>query len=438
MPRKAKKETTENKLPEEASKPKKIKDTETQAFPVNLQPEVNIGLVGHVDHGKTTLTECLSGKWTDTHSEELKRGITIRLGYADTVLVRTNDGKFTTEVKAQKEKKEYTVLRKISLVDAPGHESLMATMLAGSTIIDGALLLVSAAEKCPQPQTHEHIMALHIAGIKNVVVLQNKVDLVSQEEALANHEQIKAFLKGTGYEHAPIIPISARSGANIDVLIQAIQEFIPTPVRDSNADPLMLVARSFDVNRPGTPLDKMRGGVLGGAIRQGVLHRGDTIELRPGRLLQEKNKLVWKPLTTTVIDLQSGSSSFEQLFPGGSIGVMTLLDPSVVKADTLGGNVVGKPGRLPPVWSEFVLKTTLLQRVVGLEESMDVKPIAKGELLMLNVNAAATVGTVVEVKKNQVKCVLKKPVCAAQGARVTISRRFEARFRLIGYGEISG
>ncbi|HLC74747.1 MAG TPA: GTP-binding protein, partial [Candidatus Nanoarchaeia archaeon] len=176
-----------------------------------IQPEVNIGLVGHVDHGKTTLTERLSGKWTDTHSEELRRGITIRLGYADTVFVKTKDGKYTTEHVAKLEKKEYTILRKISLVDAPGHESLMATMLAGSTIIDGALLLVSAAEECPQPQTREHIMALQIAGIKNIIVLQNKIDLVSEEEALANYKQIKEFLKSTNYENAPIIPISARS-----------------------------------------------------------------------------------------------------------------------------------------------------------------------------------------------------------------------------------
>src|SRR3972149_9450894 len=125
----------------------------------SAQPEVNIGLVGHVDHGKTTLTEKLSGKWTDTHSEELRRGITIRLGYADTVFVKAGK-EYTTEELAKKAKKKYTVLRKVSFVDAPGHESLMATMLSGANVMDGALLLVAANEKCPQPQTQEHIMAL--------------------------------------------------------------------------------------------------------------------------------------------------------------------------------------------------------------------------------------------------------------------------------------
>ena len=393
--------------------------------------------MGHVDHGKTTLTERMTGKWTDTHSEEVKRGITIRLGYADSELCQcTKCALYTTHPECPSCKSPTAVLRKVSFVDAPGHESLMATMLAGSTIMDGALLLVSAAEDCPQPQTREHLMALQITDIKHIIVVQNKIDLVTTEEAIENHNQIRAFLKGTAYENAPIIPLSARSGANIDILIRAIQDYIPTPPRDQKADPLMLIARSFDINRPGAEIKKIAGGVLGGTLKQGVFKLHDTIEIRPGRSVEEKNKMVWYPLTTTVVGLKSGGADFEQLGPGGSIGVMTLLDPAVVKADSIAGSVAGSPGKLPPVWYEFTLKTKLLQRIVGLEEEIEVKSLIKGEILMLNVNAAATVGTVVELKKDQIKCVLKKPVCAHKGSRVTISRRVGTRFRLIGYGEI--
>src|SRR3989338_5284649 len=196
------------------------------------QPVLNIGMVGHVDHGKTTLLERLSGKWTDTHSEEIKRGITIRLGYADVVFRKCMEcNEYTTKDKCPSCNKDAVVLRKVSFVDAPGHESLMATMLSGATIMDGALLLISANESCPQPQTREHLMALQIIGIKNIVIVQNKIDLVTEEDALLNYQQIKAFVKGTPYENAPIVPISAQSRVNIDALIQAIQESIPTPAR---------------------------------------------------------------------------------------------------------------------------------------------------------------------------------------------------------------
>src|SRR3989344_6857597 len=213
------------------------------------QPVVNIALVGHVDHGKTTLTERLSGKWTDTHSEELKRGITIRLGSADFTIYRCEHcDLLTTKEKGVKCNGPTTLLRKLSLVDAPGHESLMATMLSGAAIVDGAILMVAANEKCPQPQTKENLMALQISDIKKVIIVQNKIDLVTKEEALKNYQQIREFLADTNYKNAPIIPVSARANVNIDALLRAIQEHIPTPKRSIKEDPLMLVARSFDIN----------------------------------------------------------------------------------------------------------------------------------------------------------------------------------------------
>ena len=397
-----------------------------------IQPEINIGMVGHVDHGKTTLLERLSGVWADTHSEEIKRGITIRLGYADTIFYE-EDGAYTTKPKDVSKAK---MLRKVSFVDAPGHESLMATMLSGATIMDGALLLVAANEECPQPQTREHLMALQIIGIKNVIVVQNKIDLVSEEQALKNYAHIKEFLKGTDYENAPIIPISAQHRVGLNFLIQAIDECIPIPVRDSNKEPIMLVARSFDINKPGITPDKLVGGVLGGSLKQGMLKVGDTIEIRPGRMIIEKNQQVWKPLSTKIVSLNSGGSNLESISPGGSIGILTSLDPSIVKSDQLTGSIVGLPGKLPKVWNELILDVHLLQRVVGTKEELNVEPIKMSEPLMLNVNSAATVGMVIELRKNKIKCKLKLPVCADAGARVTISRRIGNRFRLIGYGEI--
>jgi len=403
------------------------------------QPEINIGMVGHVDHGKTTLTERLSGKWTDTHSEELKRGITIRLGYADTTFYKCKckgSAAFSVNKKCSKCDSEGKIIRKISIVDAPGHESLMATMLSGATIMDGALLLVSAAEQCPQPQTREHLMALEIAGIKNVIIVQNKIDLVTEEQAIANYEQITKFLKGTAYEKATIVPISAQYNININFLIETIEKVVPTPKRDIKKDPMMLIARSFDINKPGSHADVLTGGVLGGAIIQGQFTVGDEIEIRPGYEVEEQNKKVYYPLKTKIISINSGGVQMEKAGPGGSLGVMTSLDPSVVKSDKLTGNVVGHKDKLPPVLYELTLETNLLKRVVGAREDLDVEPIKMAEILMLNVNSAATVGVVTELGKNQVKCRLKLPICAYKESRVTISRRLGNRFRLIGFGVI--
>lgn len=396
----------------------------------NKQPEVNIGLVGHVDHGKTTLTERLSGKWTDTHSEELKRGITIKLGYADTTFYKDKNDKYTIEKKGNK------YVRKISFVDAPGHESLMATMLSGATVMDGAILLVSANEDVPQPQTIEHLMALRIAGIENVIVAQNKIDLVDEKQIMKNYKQITKFLKSNGYDNAPIIPISAQHGTNIHYLIEAIEKHIPTPNRDEKANTKFVVARSFDINKPGDKPKDLKGGILGGALVQGALKVGDRVEIRPGMIVEERNKMVAKPLFANVTNIQGGGASFDKVTPGGSIGVMTDLDPAVVKSDSLTGNLVGHVGKLPPTWYDLTLKVDLLERVVGSQGDVKVEPLKENELLMLNVNSAATVGKVVELGSQRITVMLKLPVCASVGSRVSISRRVGTRFRLIGFGLI--
>ncbi|MEM4336477.1 MAG: translation initiation factor IF-2 subunit gamma [Candidatus Woesearchaeota archaeon] len=402
------------------------------------QPEINIGLIGHVDHGKTTLTERLSGKWTDTHSEELKRGITIRLGYADITFRKCQQcEKYTTKENCECGGKSIPI-KKVSFIDAPGHESLMATMLAGAMIMDGALLLIAANEHCPQPQTREHLMAMQIIGLKNVVIIQNKIDLVTEERARQNYEEIKEFLKGTAYENSPVIPISAKYGVNIDAVIEAIIKHIPTPQRDTESPPLMLIARSFDINKPGIPPSKLVGGVLGGALVKGQLKVGEEIEIRPGRKMEKEGKSVWKPLFTKIVSIKTGGENVDSVTPGGSIALLTELDPSIVKSDQLVGAVVGRKNQLPPVWVSLTLETTLLDRVVGTKEDIIVEPIKMGEPLMLNVNSAATVGIVNNLSKNRFHCSLKLPVCADKGARVTISRRIGTRFRLIGYGIIIG
>jgi len=403
-------------------------------------PEINIGMIGHVDHGKTTLTQRLTGKWTDEHSEEMKRGISIKLGYADAAFFKcpTCDEPecYSTSETCSNCGGTASLLRTVSFVDAPGHETLMAIMLSSAAIMDGAVLVIAANEPCPQPQTREHLTALDIAGIKNIVIIQNKIDLVSEEETLSHYKQIKDFVKGTCAENAPIIPVSAHHDININILIQAIEEFIPTPIRDLEKSPLLYIARSFDINKPGSRPEALKGGVIGGSLIQGVLHTGDEIEVCPGRDIESEGKKQIQSITTRIDTLLTGGVPVEEATPGGLIAIGTELDPARTKSDSFSGKVVGKIGELPPTFDHFKLTVELLKRVVGTIEEKAVEQIKTKEPLMLTIGTATTVGVVSEAYENVVSVRLKLPVCAESGQRIAISRRIDGRWHLIGYGEI--
>jgi translation initiation factor 2 subunit 3 len=392
-----------------------------------LIPEVNIGTLGHVDHGKSTLVEALTGKWTALHSEELKRGITIKLGYADATIYKCEKcNMLCTTEKCPKCFGECEPQRTISFVDAPGHETLMATVLAGTSLMDGILFVIAANEKCPQPQTREHLMVLNIVGIKNIIIVQTKIDLVSKEEALANYKQIKDFVKGTVAENAPVIPISSQKKINIESVLEAIQNNIPTPQRDISKPPKMLVARSFDINKPGTEVENLKGGVIGGSLIFGEFKIGDEIEIKPGYSLKNN----WVSLKTKIIGLQKACKDLEKAGPGGLLGVMTELDDNLTKADYLSGSVAGV--ELPPTLLKLTLKFNLFEKLF----EGKIEPIKKGEQIMLNVGTARTVGVVTSIKKNIMEVDLKIPVCADKNDRTVISRKIAERWRLVGYSEI--
>ena len=413
--------------------------SEKQALP--KQPEVNIGTIGHVDHGKTTLVQALTGVWASRHSEELKRGITIKLGYADMPIYKcpkcpTPQGYSTTPTCPNcKGKAEF--VRAVSFVDAPGHEALMATMLSGAAIMDGAILVIAADEPCPQPQTREHLAAAEVIGIKNLIIVQSKIDIVDEKSARKNYNEIKNFVKGTIAENAPIIPVSAQRGLNIDVLLNAIEELIPTPERDETKPPLMYIIRSFDTNNPGTPIEGLAGGIIGGTIAQGKFKVGDEIEIRPGVSGEREGKPVYTPLISEIVSLHAGEKTVKEAHCGGLVGVGTLLDPSYSKADGLTGNIAGKTGMLPPTLSELTLETHILERVVGTKDLAKVDRINIDETLLLHIGAAVNLAKVTSNKGHNIKIKLTRPICAQPNTRVAISRKITARWRLIGYGIVA-
>lgn len=400
------------------------------------QPSINIGTSGHVDHGKTTLIEAITGIWTSAHSEELRRGITIKVGYADAAFYKCPNCPsplcYSTQPTCTNCGGPSELIRVVSFVDSPGHESLMANMLSGAALMDGSILVVAANEKVPQPQTREHLLALQVLGIHQIVIVQNKVDLTEYEKARDNYDEIKDFVNGSIADQAPVIPVSAQHKLNIDALIEAIENTIKTPVRTSNAPAIMHVLRSFDINKPGIPIKQVKGGAIGGALVQGEFHIGDEIEIRPGFLEEKKNK--YEPINSTIATLGTGAGMVEKVRPGGLVAIGTKLDPTFIKSDSLIGSVVGKPNTLPKDVEDIAVEVHLFDTAVGTQDMAKVEPVKVKESLRLNIGTAATLGTVTNSKDIKIEIKLRKPICLLPNSRVAISRRIADRWRLIGAG----
>ena len=390
-------------------------------------PEINVGVVGHIDHGKTTLLSKLTGKFADTHSEELKRGITIKLGYAETI-ISEKDKKFNN-------KGEGKPVRYVSFIDAPGHEMLMATMLSGAASFDAAILVIAANEGI-KPQTKEHFMALQAKIIKNIIVVQNKIDLVTKEKAIQNYQEIKKLLKGTIAENAPIIPVSAQQEINIDKIFEELVK-IEVPKREKDSEPIFLIARSFDINRPGKEIQKLNGGVLGGILKKGKLSVNDEIEIKPGKLIIKNNQKTYQTIYTKIKSIQKGNESVKEVFPGASIAIETELDPTLTKTDSLTGCIVSKKGVLPEITSKMKLNINLFDKMIQQNTEEKIPELKTKEMIMLSVDTTITVGVVEKINKDgTVEFSLNLPVIALKGENVGLARNIAGHWRLIGFGEI--
>jgi len=301
-------------------------------------------------------------------------------------------------------------------------------------MIDAAILVIAANEGI-KPQTREHLIALDAKKIKNIIVVQNKIDLISKEKALESYNTIREFLKGTIAENAPIIPCSAQQEVNIDKILEALCQ-IPVPQRDLNSEPLFMIARSFDVNRPGSKIENLKGGVLGGIMKKGRLKIGEEIEIKPGIIMKKENQIIYNAVKSKITNIYKGSYPVSVAEPGGSLAIETELDSILTKADNLSGCVAGLSGKLPPITSSINLKFSLFKEVLGSSKQESVEPIKLSELLMLSVNTSITVGVVRRVRGNVVELSLRIPIVPFRGENIGLARNISGHWRLIGYGEI--
>lgn len=308
--------------------------------------------------------------------------------------------------------------------------------------MDAALLLIAGNETCPQPQTSEHLAAIEIMKLQHIIILQNKVDLMREEAASQHYESIKKFIRGTVADNSPIIPISAQLKFNIDAINEMLVNRIPVPVRNFQDDPHLIVIRSFDVNKPGSEIDELQGGVAGGSILTGILKLGDEIEIRPGIVSRdEQGKIQCKSIYSRVISLFAENNSLKFAVPGGLIGVGTRIDPTLCRADRLVGFVLGLKGKLPSVYVEIEANYYLLRRLLGVKtadgKQAKVAKLTKNEVLMVNIGSTATGAKVLAVRADAAKLQLTSPACTAVNEKIALSRRIEKHWRLIGWATIT-
>ncbi|MEK6959448.1 MAG: translation initiation factor IF-2 subunit gamma [archaeon] len=419
--------STEHKTVEHKAEAKATHAKEAHAKKNEVaQPQINVGMIGHVDHGKTSLTKALTGKWCDTHSEEVKRGISIRLGYADVTFYKFKTPSRTFYSNHKEEGLEPISQRTVSFVDAPGHETLMTTMLSGAALMNGAVLVIAANEVCPQPRTIEHLMALKFAGVDKIVVAQNKIDLLEKDALMKHYASIKKFLTDYGYADAPIIPVSANFGANLDLLIEAIETHITTPEFDTKKPLKMFVARSFDINKPGTKINDMKGAILGGSISQGMIHVGDEIELYPG--LNGKMK-------TKVMSISTSNGIISEARPGGLMAIATTLDPSTAQNDQYRGQIIAAVGTLPEPVKEVKIALHLFERVLD-AQMKELTTIKVSDAVVVTVGTNTVVGFVLKTDGKIATLNLKTLVIVEKGEKIALSKNINGQWRLVAYAEV--
>jgi translation initiation factor 2 subunit 3 len=429
---------------------------------MRLQPTINITMIGSVSHGKSVLSKALSKVTTGKFKNEKKFNKTIKLGYANFKIFKCKNSLCLApycyqcfgssqmkepRCKRPKCKSLMQLCRHLSLVDSPGHHQLMATMVSGQCVTDGCILVIAANEKCPAEQTTEHFAVAEMMGTsKNTIVVQNKVDLCTTLElARTNKEQIKVFLSHSAAQDATIIPVSAVHHINIDVLCQKLVEDIPIPIRNLTLPVKMMIIRSFDVNKPGTILSNLAGGVVGGSLLQGILRIGDLVEIRPG-IIKRSGEVI--PIMSRVNGIKSDNQELKMAVPGGLIAVSLTIDPVLSKADRLVGQVLGTTtnasggGALPPVFREAKIEYRMMRgKTVGAMQHF-----TTGERLLICVGSTKTEATVTSVFKKLkiIRVKLDIPACCNVDDKTAIFRdastsgasSTDKNWRLIASGRI--
>jgi translation initiation factor 2 subunit 3 len=248
---------------------------------IELQPQINIGMIGHVSDGKSTLVKALTGQTTQRFSKEKQNNLTIKLGYANCKIIKCVNcpepdcyGSTSSNVMDYFCKKcgnPAILVNHVSFVDCPGHHSFMQTMLSGTSVMDYTILVESLGNKqIPAPQTIKHLNSIESTQIENCMIVLNKIDLVNRDKCKEAITDMKSFIKDYKAKSNPIIPISASLNINIDIVCSILAKLQPKKIYQEHMFRMNII-RSFNVNKPGVNIENLQGGVIGGSIQSGSI-----------------------------------------------------------------------------------------------------------------------------------------------------------------------
>jgi translation initiation factor 2 subunit 3 len=385
------------------------------------QPIINIGMLGSVSDGKSTTVYSLTGVKTQRHSDEMKRNITIKPGYANMKIYSTGEDYNTTG--------EGELVHHVSFIDCPGHYQLIVTMMSCIKLMDGIILVVSAAESIDKkPQLIQHIMAIKMSGIKNVIVLLNKLDLVKKSVAIERYKKLCEELNKYDIQPNAIIPVSMNHKIGVQNVLKNIMMYMGPNNNRKNDNPIFMISRSFDINRVNINYADINGGVIGGSLIGGNFKIGDEIEIQPGIISKGPDgELYNKPHYTKIISLKSETTELDTISAGGLIGIGTEIDPFYCKNDNMIGMIAGLKGCLPPVYYNI----TMNYKKINFDEDNE---IYKRKKMTIIVGTNNLDGEIINIDENYISLKLNKPACISSNSIIILCHKSSNSFQIAAYG----
>ena len=390
---------------------------------MNLQPICNIGTLGSVSDGKSTLVEKLTGIKTQKYSLEKIRNITIKSGYANLKIWLNENQQYTT-VNNSDNSNNLKLVNHISIPDLAGHSSYITNMLSSISLLDGAIIVIAVDQPLiNKPQLIQHLLAAKLSKMKKIIICMNKIDLVAKNILIERKNELDILLKKYEIKPFTIIPTCFSKNLGINYVVNAIMQlFNPEEYLErTNETPIFVINRTFDINKPGTNWDEVNGGVLGGTLLTGKLKVGDDIEIRPG---------ITEPFITKILSIKTEDTDLDEVIPGGLIGIKTNLDPFYCKNDKLIGNVLGLVGQLPNMYNEININIQLIDLY---DQTM--KWIPKiDDLITFQIGTRICTSKLINIDNslNKYKFSLNKLTCISNNQHIIICKNFDNILKIVG------